>query len=41
MVGGAALLGVGLWLMPPAERAGVAAFVVPQPNGVAVVGMFE
>ncbi len=41
MLGGAALLGVGLWLMPPAERAGVAAFVVPQPNGVAVVGTFE
>lgn len=40
MAGGAVLLGVGLWLMPPAERAPVAVRVVPQPNGLAVVGAF-
>lgn len=40
MIGGAALMGVGVWLMPPAERASVTALVVPQPNGLAVVGAF-
>ena len=40
MVGGAALLGLGLWLMPPAERAGLAVQLVPQPNGLALVGAF-
>ncbi len=40
MVGGAALMGVGVFLMPPAERASVKAMVVPQPNGLALVGAF-
>lgn len=40
MVSGAALMGVGVWLMPPAERASVAVTVVPAPNGMAVVGVF-
>jgi TolB-like protein len=40
MIGGAALLGLGLWLMPPAERASVAVQVLPQANGIAVVGSF-
>ena len=40
MIGGAALAGVGVWLMPPAERAGLSAMLLPQPNGVAVTGAF-
>ncbi len=40
MIGGAALMGLGLWLMPPAERASVTAWLVPQTNGFAVVGAF-
>ena len=40
MIGGAAIAGVGIWLMPPAERAKVSALLVPQPSGFAVVGAF-
>jgi TolB-like protein len=40
LVGGAAIAGLGFWLMPPADTAGAAAMVVPQPIGLAVVGVF-
>ncbi len=41
MAGGVVMMGLGLWLMPPAERAAVALRMVPQPNGFAVVGVFQ
>ncbi len=40
MVGGAAMMAAGALLMPPAERAALSAWVVPQPNGFALVGAF-
>lgn len=40
MAGGAVLLGLGIVLMPPAEKANVHAWVVPAPSGLAVVGDF-
>ena len=40
MIGGAALATVGIFLMPPAERARVNVVWVPQPNGFAFAGAF-
>lgn len=40
MIGGAVVTGVGIWLMPPAERAKVSARLVTNGSGFAVVGAF-